>query len=420
MDFTATITNDGDVCTFTAPLEVNVDCIPVQTCPVTITPNAISVPTETPGSTGSLTITWRNNLIPLSDIGASEIVFYLPTNLGGYFSIPAQPVQPGITWGACGGTYPTDCIKATIDPALAGQDVYMQLDYVIPSTYVSPYTIINSLYVDNIFADPALHDCPSKQIPITIPVFDAVGSTGLEVGVAVAPADTDKPCDEIIITDTTVWGSEVTGHQRSDFNGYRTIKITGPKGLTYLMSTMSQEPLDEKISTAALGFMMYSYELHGDGLYEIRLCQVPGWDNLATYPVGSIVQSPNGTAPIPVFYKCKVLNFNKEPNVDVNWTNYWTVVAEEDLDAPYCATTHYLANCDLEKCYENLSQTIFCGINDPCAKDICDDDCWINYNKLMIIRDSIQVAYDNDDWEAVQMMMNLAAQICRCDCFKDC
>jgi hypothetical protein len=422
ISLTGNITDlEGRVCPLNAILTVNVDCATIQTCPVTITPGNMSEPTQTPGSTGLMQVQWKNNLIPITDIGATEVYFYMPDNTGSYFSFPTQLVQPGITWGVCTPLIAsTPCIKATIDPLdpLLQDYITFQIEYTIPTTYLSPYTIIKNLMVETVFADPLLHDCEHTQIQMTVPVFQATDTTGLTVICDVVPFSPKLPCKDIIIVDNTVWGSAITKHEQSDFSLQRKITITNPGGNQYIMSSIAAEPNNEVIDPASLGVMQFVYELEGDGLYKVELCQAPYWSNLGTYPVGSAVSYDNA-APYKL-YEAIVLNTAIEPGVNVNWTDYWKEVTVLELPDNYCWTAYYVANCELEDCYEKLSQTVFCGIDDPCSKDICEDECWINYNKLMIIRESVVVAQQIGDWAAVQDLLNMAKLICQCDCFKSC
>ena len=413
--------NEGEVCLLAAIMTVNVDCAVIQTCPVTITPGNLSEPTQTPGSTGLMQVQWKNNLIPITGIGATEVYFYMPDNTGSYFSFPTQLVQPGITWGACNpAILTTPCVKALIDPLdpLLQDYITFQIEYIIPPFYVSPYTIIKNLMVRSDFADPVLYDCEETQIQITVPVFQDTETTGLTVVADIVPFSTTEPCQDIIIVDNTIWGSVITKHEQQDFSLQRKITITNPGGNQYIMSSIAGEPNNQVITPASLGDMQFIYPLEGDGLYKVELCQAPYWSSLGTYPVGSAVSYDNA-APYKI-YEAIVLNNAIEPGVNVNWADYWKEITVLELPDNYCWTAYYVANCELEDCYEKLSQTVFCGIDDPCSKDICHDECWINYNKLMIIRESVVVAQQIGDWAAVQNLLNMAKLICQCDCFKSC
>jgi hypothetical protein len=96
------------------------------------------------------------------------------------------------------------------------------------------------------------------------------------------------------------------------------------------------------------------------------------------------------------------------------WQTYWNEITINDLQAPYTATTFYVNTCNIQNCFSNMAQGVFCDFENICNRNMCEDQCQMNFYKLIMIEYLINMAITNGDYDALTAYYNLATTLCQC------
>jgi hypothetical protein len=181
------------------------------------------------------------------------------------------------------------------------------------------------------------------------------------------------------------------------------------------MST--QQPCNQIIAPAYNGgspIYSYNYDVSAQGgVYTIQLCSVPTYNNTGTWITNDVCCLLDGNSVVR-FFLAIANNTATIPLSTPGWQTAWVEIYESDLQTPYCATTYYVQTCAIDECFKSLSMGVFCDINNICNKNMCEDQCQMNFYKLMIIDFLIDEAIVDGDYDALTAYYNLATTLCKC------
>ena len=398
---------EGQLCTGFLNIQTIVKCSSVTTCPAQFAPSVVDIPNLQPNESGSFSV---NFLLSdtVANLGLSVVDFNLPAgesilSFGTLTNIPGK-----LTWSTISATH----IRATLTvPSNNLTFITIPLSYTTASGGTISYTYSSNLSATSTFINAA-YSCDVLTEPITLDVvIQPATITGFEVEVTNTEIDI---CKTIQINDTSTYGSGAC-FQLNDFTLFRQITIINPDGTTYVMSTY--QPYNQLIASAYnSGSPIYSYNydvsLQG-GVYSITLASVPTYNNTCTWNIGDVccLLDSNG---IVQFFEALQINSGVIPLSTPGWQTYWNEITINDLQAPYVSTTFYVNTCALQNCFNNSAQGIFCDFDNICNKNMCEDQCQMNFYKLIIIEYLINMAITSGDYDALTAYYNLATTLCNC------
>ena len=134
---------------------------------------------------------------------------------------------------------------------------------------------------------------------------------------------------------------------------------------------------------------------------------VPTWSSAASYTVlgGHYVWYNNK------LYQAILDSTNQNPSTA---TTYWVEVTEDDLPVKYRLEQKFVVTCDLQICYQKMGYSVACIIDVNCPPDLCKNTLYLQWSQLDIILEHIQTLVDNQEWDKVQVMVDLGSTICGC------
>tara|TARA_R100000808_G_C2155011_1_gene166619 strand:+ start:11889 stop:12743 length:855 start_codon:yes stop_codon:yes gene_type:complete len=250
--------------------------------------------------------------------------------------------------------------------------------------------------------------------------------------------DIDSRCANLVITDKSNFDKEY-GHYQPAFSNYRTVEVVKPDGTTDTYSSILEASSSYYIQPASSSLTI-NIPLGGvDGAYEIRLTNIPTWNENEQYqaydsnPVlfaqEDIVVNVVGTD--IKFYRC-IENHSSgstfEPGVGGSWQDNWVEITDgnyllTDGYSKYTDTEVVLVHCSLDTCIQNLTNKLFCSSNkiDFCDKELmCHNNEYLKFLKLYSLRAAMDTIYRNNaDSGTVNDIIAISDRICECETF-DC
>jgi len=246
----------------------------------------------------------------------------------------------------------------------------------------------------------------------------------------VVDIDINNDCSSFDITDNSNFDVE-NAHDQSHFSSYRKITITEPDGTTRDYSSLLDASDSYYVLPASSDLTISVAIEGGDGIYNIRMCNIPTWVTNVTYAehdsadmgAQDVVYNKVGTD--DKFYKCKLnhtSSASSEPGVGASWATYWDEVSEGDFDLDdeypkYCDEEYIMIHCDLDSCIQDLTAEIFCGDNkiDFCTNDLpCNEHKYMKFLKLYSLRHSMDIAFAGGDTHHINEMIKLTNKLCNC------
>jgi hypothetical protein len=204
--------------------------------------------------------------------------------------------------------------------------------------------------------------------------------------------------------------SPEAGHNQSDFDAYRKLRITLPTGTTYLFSSEYPADGDETLAVpngAALPMSTdYAYTT-GDGKYTIELFVLPTWGVGYAYLVG--------TAPYVIYsgvlYKCLQDSTGDQPDTS---PTYWEVVADmDDLPSKYQLEQNITVTSDMKEVWARLVYMVNCVNNQVGCRyeELLRDPMFFDSIRLCLTQDSIPVLMKVDAWDEVESNVNFSKEV---------
>ena len=398
-----------EMCSGTLNIQTNVTCVSETTCPAQFAPSVVDISNLIPSGSGSFSV---NFLLSdtVANLGLSVVDFELPSGetiltFGTLVNIPGE-----LTWSTISSTH----VRATlIIPSNPLTFITIPLNYTIPSGGTISYTHSSDLIAISTFANDA-YVCNTLTEPITLGVVIQPSTfTGFEAAVTYTTIDN---CKTIQINDTSLYGSG-NCFQINDFTLFRQITIINPDGTTYVMST--QMPYNQLIAPAynnGSPIYAYNYDVSSQGgVYSVTIATVPTYNNVCTWNVGDCCCLMDLTISGQIdFFIATQVSSGVIPLSTPGWQTYWNEITINDLQAPYTATTFYVNTCNIQNCFSNMAQGVFCDFENICNRNMCEDQCQMNFYKLIMIEYLINMAITNGDYDALTAYYNLATTLCQC------
>ncbi len=227
----------------------------------------------------------------------------------------------------------------------------------------------------------------------------------------------DSGCSVLSFTDQGNYDTNTqAGHARANFSNYRRAVITTGDGSTYIMSSVAAADVDETIPTASTGTDLINFTLRDsdiDGVYTVRLCNYPTWDNTLQYPAGEIVFS---TKTNELFVANTLTPITTPPDQASEWDLY-EPVGDDELLTPYCTEQKIAVLCrNILECKEKLVHEAFCLVDsDFCNDDIlCKNKKFLDSVKMLVLISAMNDSVNRQAWNEVESQMNLLKTICSC------
>ena len=182
------------------------------------------------------------------------------------------------------------------------------------------------------------------------------------------------------------------------------------------MSSIAGTDVDEIIPTASTTTDIVSFTLRDvdiDGVYTVRLCNYPTWDNTLQYPAGEIVFS---TKTNELFVANALTPITTPPDQATEWDLY-EPVNDEELLTPYCTEAKIAVLCrNILKCKEELVHEAFCLIeSDFCNDDLlCKNKTFLDSVKMIVTISAMGSSVNREAWNEVESQMNILKTICNC------
>ena len=409
--YTFVVENAGfdEICSGTLNIQTNVTCVSETTCPAQFAPSVVDISNLIPSGSGSFSV---NFLLSdtVANLGLSVVDFELPSGetiltFGTLVNIPGE-----LTWSTISSTH----VRATlIIPSNPLTFITIPLNYTIPSGGTISYTHSSDLIAISTFANDA-YVCNTLTEPITLGVVIQPSTfTRFEAAVTYTTIDN---CKTIQINDTSLYGSG-NCFQINDFTLFRQITIINPDGTTYVMST--QMPYNQLIAPAynnGSPIYAYNYDVSSQGgVYSVTIATVPTYNNVCTWNVGDCCCLMDLTISGQIdFFIATQVSSGVIPLSTPGWQTYWNEITINDLQAPYTATTFYVNTCNIQNCFSNMAQGVFCDFENICNRNMCEDQCQMNFYKLIMIEYLINMAITNGDYDALTAYYNLATTLCQC------
>lgn len=234
-----------------------------------------------------------------------------------------------------------------------------------------------------------------------------------------ADINVNDACTSLAITDGGNYaGNDEAGHSLADFTDYRKVTLIRPDKSEYVYSSLNDG--DELIGAPSAGNFTFNYpflESDTDGIYEVRVCAYPTYDNAVSYdltPEPEVVYDDiDGN-----LYKNKVdANVGNQPSTSPDEWELYEPTVEEELTTRYCTSYKMVVLCiSILSCRETLIHQAFCAIeSDFCNDDIlCKNTKFLNAMKLRTLLDAMKYSVDKSAWNEVERQVNLAKTICNC------
>jgi len=225
-------------------------------------------------------------------------------------------------------------------------------------------------------------------------------------------------CLGLSVTDTSNYNNNNnSGHTLSDFSEYIRVKVTRPDNSAYILSSVTGTDVDETISAPSVGNSTYNFlfqdDIDRDGIYTIRMCTYPTWNNAASYITSVLnVVYYNG-----ILYKAILDSTNSQPDLNaLDWEVYEPTLDEEILTR-YCMEHKVVVLClDINECNEKLLHKAFCEINNDFCNDdmLCKNRDFLQATKLDLLKNAMVYSINRSAWNEVEQQMNLMRTICNC------
>jgi len=289
-----------------------------------------------------------------------------------------------------------------------------------------------------------------------VPVSGQYYTSLVDLSTGFVSVDIDSACANLTITDNSNFGVE-QGHSRVDhFDAWRKLIVTNPDDTTTTYSSIdfgstaaTGVQIAEDIGTYHIneadetiinpdGGLDFTIPLSGgDGVYNLKLCQVPRWTDGVSYngPSGSVAEQDiivisdtatvsGETWTIYTFYRCRVTHAANSGNMPSGFGNAnWERINEDELVLSdgyekYCDEEYILVHCGLDRCIASISSDILCGdkkidfcSSDPCC---CYDEDYMALLKLYSLRKSMDIIFEYGDYTYIKEIVTLSNAICGC------
>lgn len=79
----------------------------------------------------------------------------------------------------------------------------------------------------------------------------------------------------------------------------------------------------------------------------------------------------------------------------------------------------YNATCDFQKCLVTRAGEVYCNLDKDCESDICADNCYQIFTKLVMIDQVLDQAIANKQWDVVNKLYSTALDMCECGCYSE-
>ena len=266
----------------------------------------------------------------------------------------------------------------------------------------------------------------------------------------------DSACANLTVTDSSNFDVEKAHFRIDHFTTWRRFTITNPDGTTTTYSSIefgstasTGSQIAEDIGTYHIneadetiinpdGGLDFTVPLTGgDGIYNLKLCQVPVWTLGQSYNeygglpgVQDIVVTVSSvtitgeTWILYSFYRCIQTHGAIDANKPTGSGNqYWERINVDDLTLEdgyekYCDEESVLIHCELDQCISILSSNILCGdkkidfcSSDPCC---CYDEEYMALLKLYSLRHAMDIIYAYGDYTYIKEIVTLSNRICGC------
>lgn len=222
----------------------------------------------------------------------------------------------------------------------------------------------------------------------------------------------DNSCETLTVVDEGNYVlSDESGHLQADFTDFRQFTITNPAGQDYLFDAEGNG--DETVSTASSGNHTINYSIRDgdkDGVYTIKICSIPTYNNAATYEATTDFVWFN----TKLYQSLTGANTGNQPDTSpINWLEVTIAAVSEK----YCITEKVTLTCiELLDCYEQLVHDAACVIHeDFCNPDLlCKNKTLLNAVELRLLLDAMNFSSLNKQWDEAQRDANNAKRICNC------
>ena len=242
--------------------------------------------------------------------------------------------------------------------------------------------------------------------------FQTYGTTGADM-------DANSDCSALTITDNGNYASNnEAGHALSDFSEYREVTLIRPDTDRYTYSSFHPNEGDALVSPASSGNNVLNYsflESDEDGIWEVRICSYPTFNDLAAYAPTSaklIVVYFNGN-----LYKALQNSTGATPDVSPDDWELYEPTEEDELKTRYCTVYKIMVLCiSILKCKERITHEAFCLIDsDFCNEDLlCKNKKFLGALKLKLLIAAANDSVANSRWNEAEKQANLMKQICNC------
>lgn len=224
-------------------------------------------------------------------------------------------------------------------------------------------------------------------------------------------------CSVLTFTDTSNFDTnDQDGHDRSDFTDYRRVVITTGDGSTYIMSSIAGSDVDEIIATASTTNDTINFnfreDIDIDGLWDVKICNYPTWNNTVAYTSGVIVFYDGN-----LYQALSATTIAAAPDVTTAEWELYEPLDGEELLTPYCTCEKIAVLCiSLLKCKESLVHEAFCLISsDFCNDDVlCKNKKFLNATKMHLLMSAMEYSMNRRAWSEVEEQFNLMKTICNC------
>jgi hypothetical protein len=217
--------------------------------------------------------------------------------------------------------------------------------------------------------------------------------------------------DILTVTDYSNYGESVpeVGHNKSDFNAYRRLKITLPTGVEYLFSSRYPTEGDVTLpvpSTETLPIATaYSYP-SGDGRYILTLYALPTWGSGYAY----VYSSGN---PVYIWHtataKVYKLLQNSTNNVPGSAPTYWQETTDvETLSSKYRLVQNVTLVSDMKECMARRVYDVNCINNIAGVREelLLRDPEFMDAIKLFLGIRAIPILMRVSAWTEIETIVN--------------